>query len=445
MISLLLCSWVFIIKAQSIPTPEEYLLDNGLKVIVIPFGQLKTMSATLYVNCGKKNETPGQELFADLAAKCVVLGNTNYNKTQLKDALFRMGTSLDVDVNENYTTIESSFIEKDFSEGLKLMASCVMSPLFNESDLKQYINQVLDYNNPMKMDILQQAALFSNVWVYGNQNPIGRFYKSEMLKKVSVDAIKEFYQFNYTPKNSRLVLCGNFDKEQVKNGVKENFGKWKAAYGEVNGVRFESPQMKSKEYGFVSRAHAEQAALQWNKNGPAPGSKEEMAFMLANEIFNNILFKEIREKGGKTYGINSRYNPYSGSSIYTVVTQVRNDEVLNTIQLFDITLKMFYDKGITDADLKIAKKNMSNRWLKIESPDDVISFFNPLIYAKPALRKNYIAEVDVVKLDDVNKVIKKYYTPDSYKLLISGNEQALNAQLQKLTPLRRFTMKDLEM
>jgi predicted Zn-dependent peptidase len=194
----------------------------------------------------------------------------------------------------------------------------------------------------------------------------------------------------------------------------------------------------------VHRAHAEQAALQWNKNGPVPGSKDELPFMLANEIFNIVLFKEIREKGGKTYGINSRYDPYSGSSIYTVVTQVRNEEVLNTCRLFDATLKGFYEKGIQSADLEIAKKNMRNRWLMIESPDQVISFFNPIIYKKSSTRKNYLAEVDAVRLEDVNKVIKKYYAPDTYKLLISGDETQLQKSLSELNPLRRFTINDLQ-
>jgi predicted Zn-dependent peptidase len=165
---------------------------------------------------------------------------------------------------------------------------------------------------------------------------------------------------------------------------------------------------------------------------------------MANSIFNTVLFKEIREKGGKTYGINSRYNPYSGSSIYTVVTQVRNEEVINTLKLFDITLTAFYNKGITPADLQTAKKSLRNNWVMIESPEEVISFFNPIIYSKLSVRRTYLNDIDAVTMDEVNKVIKKYYNPETYKLMISGDEQALEKQLNELKPLRRFSLKDLE-
>lgn len=430
--------------AQNISNIEEYTLENGLRVILIPYGSLKTSSIALYVNCGKKNEIPGQQLFSSIAAECVTFGSIDYDKVQLSNELFKLGATLNVDANENYTSITASFIDADLAAGLKVMSSSVMEPLFPEVEIKQYIAQTLDYNNPMKMDILQQASLFSNYWVYGSQNPIGRYYQSEVLQKITPNDIREFYQFNYTPKNSRLVICGNFDKEKVKQLVKENFGKWKAAYGEVNGVSFESPQMKGKEYGFVNRTGAIQAGLQWNKNGPQPGSKDELTYLIAIEAFNTILFKEIREKGGKTYGISAQYDPSSGSAICAIVTQVRSDEMLNTCNLFDATIKNFYEQGISTKILKVARSNMRSRWLMIESPANIITFFNPIIYSKLASRKNYLTEVDAVTIEQVNKIIKKYFTPDSYKLMISGDELALNTQLSQLKPLRRFTLKDLE-
>ncbi len=430
--------------AQRMPPTEEVVLENGLKVVLIPYGQLKTTSVALYINCGKKNEVPGQQLFSDIAAQCIGFGSSAYSKMQLKDELFKMGTTMSADVNENYTVVEASFTDNDLANGLKVMSSSAMYPLFPEMEIKQYINQILDYNNPMKMDILQQVSLFSGIWVYGNQNPVGRYYNAASLQKVTAADIKEFYEFNYTPKNSRLVLCGNFDKEKVKQMLNDNFGKWKAKYGEVNGVSFESPQMKNKEYGFIHRGSVEQAALQWNKNGPVPGSKDELPFLMANTVFNTVLFKEIREKGGKTYGINSRYNPYTGSSIYTIVTQVRNEEVLNTIKLFDATMSAFYNKEISATDLTVAKKSLRNNWQMIESPEDVISFFNPIIYNKSSLRRTYLSEIDAVTIEDVNRVIKKYYNPATYKLMISGDEQCLDKQLIELKPLRKFNIKDLE-
>jgi hypothetical protein len=81
----------------------------------------------------------------------------------------------------------------------------------------------------------------------------------------------------------------------------------------------------------------------------------------------------------------------------------------------------------------------------IQSPDEVISFFNPIIYSKPAVRNTYLTVVDAVLLEDVNRIIKKYYTPENYKLMISGDETALEKQLLELKPMRTFTLKDLEM
>ncbi len=445
LLTILLFGVTVTLFSQPIPSVEEWTLDNGLKVFFIPYGKLKTTSVALYINFGKKNEAPGQQLYSEIAVQCMSFGNATYSKSQLKEELFKMGTTMNTSVNENYTVVEASFTDRDLDKGMKLMSAAVIQPVFPELEIQQFITQTLDYNNPMKMDIVEQAALYANTWVYGKDNPIGRCYQVAALKKTPVTDIKDFYAFNVTPKNSRLVVCGNYDKEAVKQMIRNHFGSWKAQFGEVNGVSFESPQMKGKEYGFINRKEAEQAALLWNKNGPVPGSKDELPFLMANVIFNNVLFKEIREKGGKTYGISSQYNPYSGSSIYKVLTQVRNEEVVNTIRLFDAALKSFYEKGLSATDLKTARKNLKNNWQMIQSPDEVISFFNPIIYSKPAVRNTYLTVVDAVLLEDVNRVIKKYFTPDNYKLMISGDETALEKQLLELKPMRRFTLKDLEM
>jgi len=85
----------------------------------------------------------------------------------------------------------------------------------------------------------------------------------------------------------------------------------------------------------VNRTASIQCALQWNKTAPAIKDKDALAFIIANMIFNEVLFKEIREKGGKTYAISSAHRTSKFSNLMQISCSVRNDEMLNTINLFD--------------------------------------------------------------------------------------------------------------
>lgn len=440
--SLLLFSSQFLV-AQNFPAEEQYQLGNGLRVYLIDFGTLPVTSVNLYVNCGKKNEIPGQQSYSSLAADCIALGNSKFDKSTLDDKMFSLGTSITANTNQDYTTVVSSFVTEKLDEGLDIFSAAVLHPLFPADEIKYEVSQMIDYNNPAKLDITQQVNIFSSLWVHGSSNPLGRYFYKDQLLKITADSLKEFYEFNFTPKNSRLVLCGNFDHSKVKAMIEKYFGEWKADYGEVNGVSFENPSFKKKEYAFIARNDATQAALQWNMAAPAPQSKDALTFKLANNVFNDVLFKEIREKGGKTYGINSSYNDETGAGRLNVVTRVRTNEMTNTIQLYDQTLQHFFEAGITASQLTKAKKAVKNEWLMTAQPADIVSFFNPLIYPNYDARKTFLSRIDELTLEDVNKVIKKYFAPGAYKLMIAGDETQLATQLSQLPALKKFVVADL--
>ena len=442
-ISLLILIEALYCQAQTFPGVQQFQLANKLKVFVIPFGEIPATEITLYVNCGKKNEIPGQQSYSEIVANCLSLGCEKFDRVQLQDEFFKLGTDITASSNENYTTVSARFLNENLEKGLDLFSSVIMNPLFPDEELKQYISRIVDFNNLNKMDIGSLASVFSNLSVYGLNNPLGRYFYKDQLIKVTPAVLKEFYSFNYTPGNARLVICGKTDLASAKALAEKYFGSWNAPYGEVNGVNFSIDPIKKIEIGFINRNGATQAALQWNKLGPQPMTKDADVFRIANNVFSMILFKEIREKGGKTYGIRSSYDPGSGSSVFSITTQVRSEEVNNTMVLFDQTLKNFYDKGINQEQFNKAIKSIEKSITGMDNPSSWTRFFNPVVYPNPDTRKNIINQLKLVSLEDVNKIIKKYYSPDSYKLIIAGNEDEVAPLIPQWNSIKKYTATDI--
>ena len=48
------------------------------------------------------------------------------------------------------------------------------------------------------------------------------------------------------------------------------------------------------------------------------------------------------------------------------------------------------------------------------------------------------------KLEDVQKAVKKYFSADTYKLVIAGDESKVEEQLKNIKGLSRFATTDLE-
>lgn len=423
---------------------EQYKLKNGLQVTLIEYGSIDATGISLFVNAGIKNEIPGRQGIAELTAQAVLFGSNKYDRLKQTDLLYTMGTDISSYSNDNFTKISAIFLNRDLETGFDIFAAAVRQPVFPDADVRQSISEYGQFNKSSKMDINVLAERFSKLFVYGASNPLGRNPYPAQMEKIKTTEIKEFYDFNYTPKNSRIVICGKLDKEKVKKLVETYFSDWQAAYGENNQVSLEPPIFNNREYGFVNRDSATQAYLCWIKKAPEANDKDALPFQVATQVFNKILFDEIREKGGKTYNISMGYDDVSLGRIYSIETQTRCEESFNTVTDVDNVLNNFCTKGITAGEFALAKLSMKNEFKSANSPTGISGFYNPLVYTDIGKRANYLAGLEALPLETVNKIIKKYFNPDSYKLMIAGSESGLRESLDKFKNLKRFPNNAIE-
>src|ERR1700749_4580316 len=264
----------FAVNAQEVPQLETYTLKNGLKIYLLQYGKIKAVNVRFIINTGKKNETPGQQGYSEITASMLLKGNTKYTEEAQNDLAFKLGGELNSNSTFDHTTINANFLSKDFDAGMDLFSSAILHPLFDKDKLDQEISYRVDYNNPAKMDIANLADAFSDLTIYGTVSPLGRHYYKTQLQQITPDKLKEFHQFNFTPKNSSVVVCGNFNAAEIKTVIEKYFGTWQSTYSEVNGVALDAPVIKKKEIGFINRTGATQSALQWNKVAPSIKDKE---------------------------------------------------------------------------------------------------------------------------------------------------------------------------
>lgn len=428
---------------QEVPTLETYTLKNGLKVYLMQYGKIPAVSVKLMINSGKKNETPGQQGYSGICADMLFKGNKKYTEEQQSDKAFKLGADLNASADFDRTSISANLLSKDFDEGMDLFSAAILTPLFDKDKLAQQISYIVDYNNINKMDIAELTGVFSRYALYGTANPLGRHYYKKQLQEITPEKLKEYHSFNFTPKNASVIICGNFDAAEIKKTIEKYFGAWQSAYGEVNGVALDKPSIKNKEMAFVNRGNATQCNLRWSKIAPSVKDKDYMAFRVANQVFNRFIFVEVREKGGKTYGISSAHQATQFSNLFIASCSVRNNEMLNTINLFDKSMQTFSTGNITQEDFDMAVTAIKVRMVSSELPESILDLYNPVIYDFNK-RKNFLADLAALKLEDVQKVIRKYFTADSYKLVIAGDESKVSDQLNNLKGLARYSAADIE-
>lgn len=421
------------------PDMERYKLDNGLEVIFADYGELPVTSVSFFINVGKKSETPGQQGLSSLTANSLTLGSDKYNRVDLDRILYRTGGEISASSNKNFTVLNGQFLNKNIETGMELLASVLLHPAFPQQDIEEQKNFELSQNKPSKMDIGVLAEVYGEYFTYGAEHPLGRHYYEAQYKKITVAQIKEFYSFNYTPGNIKLVVTGKPDHDLMKKLIEAQFGSWRSDFDAANGSSYEVPPIKTKEYAFIGKDGATQACIEWFKKAPPAGSKDVAAFLLANAVFSDHLGNEIREKRGFTYGIYSTFSESQNDEIFRARTQVRSEVMYETLLAFDQVLADFNKNGATEKELNKFKTMLKADVLSLEEPSSFASLINPWVYRDYSKRKAYLAELDAIDIPALNKVIKKYFTTDSYKVIIAGDAGALAEQLGKIKNLQKLS------
>ncbi len=414
---------------------DKYKLKNKMQVIFMDYGNIPVSFVSLLVNTGTKNETPGMQSIASLTANALLLGNQKYSRVQQDSISYQLAATINAGSNDNFSELDMQFLNKDEDLAMDLFANVILHPTFPKDEISSYVEQQITYNTPAKMDIGDLTKIYSRFYVYGATNPLGRNFYAAQLNKITTDQVSEFYKFNYTPKNCILVVAGKPDKDKLKALIAKYFEGWDASYGEVNGVSLPEPEFDKKQYAFVNRENATQAAIDWVKKAPNVKSKDLEAFKIANGVFSQMLFEQVRVKEGKAYFISSNFSNEDNNETYTVNTQVRNEVMYATLESFDKVLKQFYDSGAPKDIFATIKTRMVAGVEGMESPAQLVNTFNPLLYPDYEKRKQSLAELNQIDIEKVNKVIKKYFNPADYKVMIAGSATELKPQLDKIPGL----------
>src|ERR1700687_1263421 len=85
-------------KPFTVPAHESYALPNGMKVTLVPYGNIPKVSVSLVLRTGNIKEAKEQLGVADITSELLKEGTRNLSATALAEAAARMGSTLEVGV-----------------------------------------------------------------------------------------------------------------------------------------------------------------------------------------------------------------------------------------------------------------------------------------------------------------------------------------------------------
>src|ERR1700722_12112321 len=117
-------------KAFTVPAHETYELPNGMKVTLVPYGNLPKVTLSLVVRTGNLNEPADMPGLADLTGKLMKEGTASKSSKQIAEDSARMGGAISIAVGVDESDVSTDVLSEFGPRASALLADVAQHPLF---------------------------------------------------------------------------------------------------------------------------------------------------------------------------------------------------------------------------------------------------------------------------------------------------------------------------
>src|ERR1035438_2698866 len=420
-------------KAFTVPAHETYTLANGMKVTLVPYGNIPKVTVSLALQSGSIDEAKQQLGVADLTGQLLKEGTTSLSSKEVAEAAARMGSTLGVTVGADDTTAEMDVLSESGAAAVKLLAAVVEHPLLPESELARLKTNMLRDIAVAKTRPGQIALARFRKLMYGD-HPYGDVLPTDQtVNALTIADVKKFYAANYGAARAHLYVAGKFDAGAVKKAIAENFPGW---------VRGASPVEKpatpktQRILDVTDRPGAPQSTLYVGMPVAGPTSPDNVRLIVSNALlggsFASRITANIREQKGYTYSprsqVSSRYHDAYWVEIADVTTK---DTGASLKEIFgEISRLQREAPGVEE--LKGIQSYLSGVFVIQNSTRQALLGqlrFVDLQGLGEDYLKTYVQRVNAVTPEEVKNTTGKYIKPELMTIVVVGDKAKVSEQL----------------
>lgn len=312
-IFLLVCLPVALVIAQGSKAKESKIfpypinqvtLDNGLKIVSIPFDSPGIVAYYTVVRTGSRNEVePGKSGFAHFFEHMMFRGTDKYPKDKFNDVLKSMGADNNAFTSDDETVYHTMASSDALETMMDIESDRFMNLKYTEEDFKTEAGAILgeynkNFSNPfMTIHEKMREAAYSN---HTYKHTTMGFLKDIMDMPNQYQYSLQFFDRWYRPENCVVVIVGDFDQNKLIEMAKKYYGPWKRGTYSLN-VPLDQPQTeekvinlpwKAKTLPILSIGYHGPAFSDKNIDMPAVDLLSQVVFSQTSDLFKKLVVDE---------------------------------------------------------------------------------------------------------------------------------------------------------
>ncbi|MBY0385193.1 insulinase family protein [bacterium] len=402
---------------------KKTVLKNGIRILTESHKSTRCVVVGFWLERGTRDEAADCVGVSHLIEHLVFKGTKKFSALQIAQKIEAVGGEINAFTAKEHTCFHATTLKEDLELSIQILSQLFNEAIFDAAEFEKEKNVVLQELYMSRDDI--EDSVFDEYFAKAFPNdsigwPI--LGTEESLKNITVQDVIQWYKKNYLAGNLIVSVAGNVGHDKVVQLVEKYLGKMPAAKKEI--VR------SSKGLQALSDAkkrESEQVHIVLGTPSLPYGSPRRFEAYMVNACLGggmtSRLYQKIREDKGWAYSIFSMLNTYTdfGLQIFYAATdkklyQKLVEELLKEIRLFHsekIKQKEldFYRRQVK-GQLLIASEDVESRMMSLAT--------NEMVFGKYRSVDSVIAEMESVKLKQVNNYIDEFLDLKTMSLYLMG-------------------------
>ena len=297
----------------------RHTLSNGIRLVHHRTNGM-VAHCGLIMETGSRNETDAEHGMAHFIEHMLFKGTKKHNTYYILTRLDEAGGELNAYTTKEETAIHASILKEDFEKALAMISDISFNSVYPENEIQKEKDVIIDeinsyLDNPAELifDDFEELAFPGQAL---GRNILGT---PETVKSFTRDDIDRFTAKNYS--THQMVLCsvGNIPDEQVLRLFIRYFD---AVPEKIRKTRKSSVSRYTPSSLTRHKKTYQNHCIIGNVAFPVKDKRRPAMFLLNNLLggqgMNSRLNLSLREKRGLAYNVESSYNAYNDTGIFSI-------------------------------------------------------------------------------------------------------------------------------
>lgn len=411
---------------------HEYVLENGLKVIVKEDHRAPVVMTQIWYRVGSTDEPLKKGGISHLLEHMMFKGTSNVSSDDFERLIAKFGGVNNAFTSYDYTGYYELFPANRLPLALELEADRMVNLRFDANEFAKEHQVVMEERRQRTDDNPLAKAYESFRLLALPDSPKGESVIGPMseLESITLPELKDWYSTWYAPNNATLVIVGDVKPDEVLTHVQRYFGKLPTSQLPKR------PAVSQRGFRGYKQVSSEQAVqvpvLLMGYNVPslltvgAKDEKQAYALSLAQDVLDGGLSARlekrlIREQGLLT-SVGTSYNLLDrGDGLFLIQATPREGISLEQAQQAIVTeINKLATDPITSDEISRAKTNTVTGLIyaqdSMEGQAQMIGSLQS-IGLDDRLLATLPAKLDSITVADIQAVSKKYLVKDNLTVM----------------------------